>query len=62
MNHPQKSAKYCMAKDLSVSLCSKCAISMAGKGFNVEEIIGFEERNRKEIIEKFLGFVNRNLT
>jgi hypothetical protein len=51
-----------MAKDLSVSLCSKCAISMAGKGFNVEEIIGFEERNRKEIIEKFLGFVNRNLT
>lgn len=38
MNHPTKKAKYCMPKDLSVSLCSKCAVSMVGKGFKVEEL------------------------
>jgi len=38
MNHPAKRAKYCMPKDLSVSLCSKCAVSMVGKGFKVEEL------------------------
>lgn len=51
-----------MAKDLSVSFCSKCAISMAGKGFLVEEINGYEERSRKEVIDKFLNLVNRNLS
>ncbi|CAD8175725.1 unnamed protein product [Paramecium octaurelia] len=62
MNHPQKTAKYCMAKDLSVSLCSKCAINMAGKGFVVEEINGFEERQRRDVIDRFLNLVNRNLS
>lgn len=51
-----------MAKDLSVSFCSKCAISMAGKGFLVEEINGYEERSRREVIDKFINLVNRNLT
>ena len=51
-----------MAKDLSVSLSSKCAINMAGKGFVVEEINGFEERQRRDVIDKFLNLVNRNLS
>ena len=38
MNHPTKRAKYCMPKDQSVSLCSKCAVNMVGKGFKVEEL------------------------
>lgn len=35
---------------------------MAGKGFLVEEINGYEERSRKEVIDKFLNLVNRNLS
>lgn len=54
MNHPGKRAKYSLPKDPSVSLCSRCAVSMVGKGFKVEELQGYEEDFRKDKITKFL--------
>ncbi|CAD8087841.1 unnamed protein product [Paramecium primaurelia] len=61
VNHSNKSAKYYVAKDNSIYLCSKCAVQMMGKGQKVEEMPGLEEEYRKKQINQFINQVNNNI-